>query len=276
MTMKKKEITLATKVKESLRTIRAKTKLRPKIALILGSGLGDFADILALKHEIDIASIPHYPRSTVEGHKGKLVFGKYRSIPLLVFQGRIHYYETGNLESVLYPIRVAHALGISTLIVTNAAGGVNDMFHPGDLMLINDQLNLTFENPLQGIRIRKHHNELYDKKLQQIVVRAAAKKSIPIQQGVYCGLKGPSYETAAEVKMTRMFGADAVGMSTVNEVSFARTLGMRVAGISCITNLSTGITDTKLSHEEVTIVANMVKQSFSELLCEIIETVGKR
>jgi purine-nucleoside phosphorylase len=272
--VKQKEMTTESKVKESLHVIRAVTKIRPKIALVLGSGLGDFADTLESKCEIEITTIPHYPRSTVEGHKGKLVFGKYRSIPLLVFQGRIHYYESGKLESVLYPIRIAHGLGVSTLIVTNAAGGINDKFHAGDLMMITDHINLTFENPLKGIRIRKHHKELYDKKFQQVVLDAAAMKNISLQQGVYCGLKGPAYETAAEVEMTRRLSADAVGMSTVNEVAFACGLGMRVAGISCITNLSTGITGMKLSHEEVTVVANRVKQSFSELLGEIITTIG--
>jgi purine-nucleoside phosphorylase len=191
-----------------------------------------------------------------------------------VFQGRVHYYETGKIASVLYPIYVAHRLGIRTLIVTNAAGGVNREFKPADLMLMTDQINLTFENPLGDPPLVPRHRKnapLYDDGLQQIIRKTADKKNIVLRRGVYCGITGPSYETAAEVKMVRLFGGDAVGMSTVNEVTLAQSLGMRVAGISCITNLSTGISDQKLSHAEVTEVADRVKQVFAGLLRGVIE-----
>jgi purine-nucleoside phosphorylase len=243
------------------------------MAIILGSGLGEFAESLTFKKVIDTSDIPHYPVSTVEGHHGKLIFGKLHSTPLLAFQGRVHYYESGKLESVLYPIRVAHNLGIKTLIVTNAAGGVNMTFEAGDLMMISDQINLTFENPLVGTRKRSRKQKLYDENFQDTILKIAAEKKIKLQRGVYCGVKGPSYETAAEIEMVRRLGGDAVGMSTVNEVSLAVALGIHVAGISCITNLATGILDLKLSHAEVTDVANKVKHTFAELLKGVIEKI---
>ncbi|MDI6767401.1 MAG: purine-nucleoside phosphorylase [Bacteroidota bacterium] len=260
---------------KSVRFIKSKTKFRPKIAVILGSGLGDFAETLSDKKIIGTSSIPNYPRSTVVGHKGKIIFGKLGKIQLMVFQGRVHYYETGSIETILYPIRIAHALGIKILLVTNAAGGVNSTFKPGDIMLIEDQINLTFENPLKGIAPPIHHTQLYEPSLQNLIRNVAKKKKIALRSGIYCGIKGPSYETAAEIKMIRNFGADAVGMSTVNEVSLAVSLGIKVAGLSCITNLSTGILNQKLSHQEVTEVANMVKHVFSELIAGFIQKIGK-
>lgn len=262
--------TLLHEINKSVKFIRSKTKLRPKIAVILGSGLGDFAETLSDKEVIGTIAIPNYPQSTVIGHKGKIIFGKLDKIQLMVFQGRVHYYETGSIETILYPIRVAHALGIKILLVTNAAGGVNNTFKPGDIMLIEDQLNLTFENPFKGIAPPIHHAQLYDSDLQKKIRSVAKKKKIEIKSGIYCGIKGPSYETASEIKMIRIFGADAVGMSTVNEVSLAISLGIKVAGLSCITNLSTGILDKKLSHQEVTDVANMVKHVFNELISGFI------
>jgi purine-nucleoside phosphorylase len=273
-TMRRKQDTIASMVKESVEFIREQSPLRPKIALILGSGLGEFAEYLTDKIVIPTSMIPHYPQSTVEGHRGNLVFGKLQHITLLAFQGRVHFYETGTLETILYPIRVAHGLHIKKMIVTNAAGGVNTSFTPGDLMLIKDQINLTFENAVdEKHSIRKR--DLYDPEIRKIIEQVAREKNIPIKNGVYCGIKGPSYETAAEVAMLRNFGADAVGMSTVNEVSLASSLGMKIGGVSCITNLSTGILDQKLSHAEVTEIANMVKGSFSSLLQGIIHMLSK-
>lgn len=272
--MRRKQETIESRVKESVEFIRAQSPLRPKIALILGSGLGEFADRLTDKIVVPTNTIPHYPQSTVEGHKGNLVFGKLQHITLLTFQGRVHFYETGNLETILYPIRIAHGLHINKMIITNAAGGINRSFTPGDLMLIEDQINLTFENALDASHsIRKR--DLYAPEIRKIIEQAAREKKIQIRKGVYCGIKGPSYETAAEISMLRKFGADAVGMSTVNEVSFASMLGMKIGGISCITNLSTGILDQKLSHDEVTEIANKVKGSFSNLLQGIIHLLSK-
>jgi purine-nucleoside phosphorylase len=263
-------------VLESLRLIRSRTTLRPSIAVVLGSGLGDFAEGLTQAVSIPTTEIPHYPHSTVVGHRGQLVFGRLGRIPLLAFQGRVHYYETGTLETVLYPIRVAHALGIRTLLVTNAAGGIRKTFRPGDLMLIEDQINLTFEQPLAGTRTARLSAPCYDLSLRDAIREAARSARIPIRRGVYLGLKGPSYETAAEIRMARALGADAVGMSTVNEVSLAAALGMRIAGFSCITNMATGILDEKLSHSEVTDVANMVKTRFTRLLSLSVEAAHRR
>lgn len=267
-------------VSESCRFIKEYTNLRPKIAIILGSGLGEFCFHLKEHTIINSTAIPHYPKSTVVGHRGNLIFGKLHRIPVLVFQGRVHYYETGDIETVLYPIRVAHALKIKTLIITNAAGGINTNFKPGDLMLIKDHINLTFENPLRpSDHLRGSFNSnlpkiLYDDCLQKVIKKVALRENINLKEGVYCGLKGPSYETSAEIQMLRFIGADAVGMSTVNEVFLAVELGIRVAGISCITNMSTGISRQKLSHREVTEVADKVKQTFCKLVECTIKNIG--
>ncbi|TAK55378.1 MAG: purine-nucleoside phosphorylase [Bacteroidetes bacterium] len=260
----------------SISFIRTKTTAKPTVAIVLGSGLGDFAESLSSKVIIPTEAIPHYPVSTVEGHKGRLVFGKIGKLNLLAFQGRVHYYETGNLHTILYPIRVAHALGIKKLIVTNAAGGINSNFNPGDLMLISDHINLTFENPLNGVDTasRKRNVPQYAPEMQTLLSEIARTHNIPLQHGVYAGVKGPSYETSAEIKMLRSYGADAVGMSTVNEVSLASALGIKVAGISCITNFAAGIKDLKLSHAEVTEVANMAKTKFTELLREAVKKLS--
>jgi purine-nucleoside phosphorylase len=262
-------------LKETVSFINSKTKLKPKIAIILGSGLGDYAENLEIKSIIDTATIPNYPQSTVEGHKGKLIFGMLKNKFILAFQGRVHYYETGSLNTILYPISLAHKLGVKTLIATNAAGGVNRQFHPGDLMLIKDHVNLTFLNPLSlNSKISKVScNQIYDPTFNKMIAKSAEKANIPLQEGVYVGVKGPSYETASEVEMVRRIGGDAVGMSTVNETAFAHALGMKVAGISCITNYATGVTSAKLHHSEVTAVANMVKQRFSDLITLILLNV---
>ncbi len=266
-------------LKQSIDFIQSKTKLKPTIAIVLGSGLGDFGDGLKNKTVIDTSTIPHYPISTVEGHKGKLIFGKLKNIPLLAFQGRIHFYESGNLEKVLYPIHVAHSLGIKTLIVTNAAGGINKNFTPGNLMLLTDHINLTFLNPLHQSEKSKTNNSnhnFYNEQLQQLAKHVALKNKIPLQQGVYCGLQGPTYETAAEIQFLKKIGADAVGMSTVNEVTLAANCGMNVVGFSCITNLGTGISPTKLSHAEVTETGNRVKKQFAQLISLLIKEIAKQ
>ncbi|RCK76698.1 MAG: Purine nucleoside phosphorylase [Ignavibacteriae bacterium] len=256
------------KLIETIHFIRTKTNIKPKCAIILGSGLGDFAEYLENKDVIQNSDIPHYPKSTVVGHKGKLVFGFLNKKPILAFQGRIHYYETGDLNTILYPILVAHRLGIRKIILTNAAGGVNRNFHPGDLMLIKDHINLTFETAYSVLQESKYSLKgyVYDKDLIKTAVDIADEKNIPLREGIYVGVKGPSYETASEIEMIRRIGGDAVGMSTVNEATLASLLGMKVIGISCITNYATGVTNLKLSHAEVTEVANKVKHRFSELI----------
>ncbi len=259
------------KLNETIKFIRKYTNIKPKCGIILGSGLGDFADGLTNKVIIQNSDIPYYPNSTVVGHKGQLVFGYLNNKPILAFQGRIHYYETGDLNTILYPIFVAHQLGIQKIILTNAAGGVNRNFHPGDLMLIKDHINLTFETAYSLLHPANYsaQKNIYDLKLIKTVIKIADEKNIPLREGIYVGVKGPSYETASEIEMIRRIGGDAVGMSTVNEATLASLLGMRVIGLSCITNYATGVTNLKLSHSEVTEVANKVKHRFSELITAI-------
>lgn len=263
-------------LKETISFIRSKTKSKPKTGIVLGSGLGDYAENLEIDMAIETASIPHYPVSTVEGHKGKLIFGRLNDNQILAFQGRVHYYETGNLNTILYPIQVAHKLGVKNIILTNAAGGVNRHFHPGDLMLMKDHINLTFENPIALIgKPKQTKGYVYDPKLISLIIKISDDMRVPLREGIYVGVKGPSYETASEVEMVRRIGGDAVGMSTVNEASFASALGMRVAGISCITNYATGVTNAKLAHAEVTEVANKVKHRFSSLISSILLAIEK-
>jgi purine-nucleoside phosphorylase len=276
-------------VDEAVRFIQSVVSVQPRIALILGSGLGDFAENLKITHSLSSSAIPHYPRSTVEGHAGKLVFGsiivdKKQTPPLLVFQGRIHYYETAALEPVLFPVYLAAGLGTKKLIVTNAAGGISRKFRAGDLMLIRDLLGLSFlllsingkdANQTMSkldwpLKQRNTAAQYFDVRLQKVIRDSAKKARIALQEGTYCWLKGPTYETAAEIEMLRRIGADAVGMSTVPEIVAARTLGMKVAGISLISNLATGITGQKLSHTEVTETAARVKKRFSDLMKNIL------
>ncbi|MBP1648793.1 MAG: deoD1 [Bacteroidetes bacterium] len=255
-------------IAESVCFIRGKTGQIPTVGLILGSGLGDFADNLPRPITLTAASIPNYPASTVEGHRGRLVFSTLDSgLTVVAFQGRVHFYESREVGTVTYPVRLAHALGVRTLVITNAAGGINREFSPGDLMLISDQLNLTSEiaHPTLPHPVRISA-DVYDPQLRSMLAEMASSMGIPLHSGVYAGVKGPSYETAAEVEMIRRVGGDVVGMSTVLEARLAAALGMRVMGISCITNEATGIGGTKLNHEEVTEVANRVRHDFAQLL----------
>ncbi len=249
----------------------------PTVGLILGSGLGDFAESLPHRLEIPVAEIPYYPAVTVEGHRGRLVFADISSMPpvrAVLFQGRIHFYESNDLASVLFPIRIAHALGVRTLVVTNAAGGINRQFSPGDLMVITDHINLTGERTAEYLpAMRQVHRPLYNRELTELVLRIAQETGIPVRRGVYAGMKGPSYETAAEVEMVHRAGGDAVGMSTVLEVHLAASLGMRVLGISCITNKATGIGTAPLSHAEVTEVAARVRERFRTLLSAVLSAL---
>ena len=253
---------------DSVRFLRSKLPAPPDIALVLGSGLGDYAESLPHRIIFPSGGIPSYPRSTVPGHKGQIVFAEIAGRKLIAFQGRIHLYECNDLPMVLYPIAVAAELGAGTLVVTNAAGGINRQFAPGDLMLITDQIDLTFHS--QGIPGERGVREKFDSGLTERASRLAAVRGLPVRRGVYAAVKGPSYETAAEVEMIHRLGGDAVGMSTVKEVALASALGMSVLGISCITNKATGIGSSKLNHEEVTEVARRVKIHFAELLTDCI------
>ena len=257
---------------ESVRFLRARIPDPPDIALVLGSGLGEYAESLPHRLIFPSGAIPSYPRSTVPGHKGQVVFAELAGRKLVAFQGRIHLFECNDLPTVLFPVALAAELGARTLIVTNAAGGINRQLSPGDLMLITDQIDLTLhDQAIPGERPGRR--EMFDAPLTEHAARAAAARGIPVRRGVYASVKGPSYETAAEVEMIHRLGGDAVGMSTVKEVALASALGMRVLGISCITNKATGIGRSKLNHEEVTEVANRVKMNFASLLTDCISGV---
>lgn len=260
----------------SVEFIRKKTSIRPKVALILGSGLGDLADSFQDSFALDARYIPGFPVSTIEGHRGRLVFTVHGSVSLLLFQGRLHFYESNSVETVVYPVRVAKALGAEILIVTNASGGINPDYQAGDLMVLTDQINLTGEKIYEKSVEMNRGKFIYDLALIDIIREASSRASIPLWSGVYGGVKGPSYETAAEVMMVRKLGGDVVGMSTVLETAMASALGMRVAGISCITNKATGISAERLSHDEVTVAANRAKKDFARLVLGVIEDIGRK
>jgi purine-nucleoside phosphorylase len=254
---------------------------RPEIALVLGSGLGDFASELVDSTDFPASSIPSYPTSTVEGHEGRLVFGTIKSdgresLPILVFKGRVHFYETGDLDSTVYPVRIAHSLGAKVLLATNAAGGINSSFAEGDLMLVEDFVNFSFLNPQFQVQSNTSSHfpttsgRCLDQRLSNIILEAGNELGINLQRGNYCYLRGPSYETKAEIEMLRRIGADAVGMSTVPEIITASSLNMRVAAISLISNLAAGLSEERLSHKEVAETASRVKETFSALLTETI------
>lgn len=270
------EIRLADKIEESKQYILEHTKIRPEVGLILGSGLGILADSLEDAESIPYDRIPHFPVSTVEGHAGELVLGHVKGRPVLVMKGRFHIYEGYAVDKVSFPVRVLKALGIGTLLVTNAAGGINTGFQPGDLMVINDHINLMNRNPLVGSNDSAlgprfpDMSEAYSKRLRALAHEVAAGLDISLRDGVYIGLLGPSYETPAEIRMLRILGGDAVGMSTVPEVIVARHAGLEVLGISCITNMASGILDQPLSHEEVMETAERVKHTFLNLIIELV------
>lgn len=252
----------------------------PDTAVVLGSGLGNFVEHLTDTTVIPMGDIPGYPRPTVIGHGGKIVFGTVprngdsSDTKVCTFQGRIHFYECGDITKVLYPVFVMQALGIKKLLITNAAGGINKQFSAGDLMIIRDQINLTFRRP---IPIQTHHSResatsspLFDTGLSDLIQKVALDNTINIQNGIYAGVLGPSYETPAEIDMLHRLGADAIGMSTVLETLQASMFGIKVAGISCITNMAAGISTEKLSHDDVTITAARVNKTFIRLLSSLL------
>ncbi len=251
----------------------------PFVGLILGSGLGAFADAVEDAARIPFAAIPHFPPATVEGHAGTLVAGTLEGVRCLVLQGRVHTYEGHAPVAVCFPVRLLVRLGLRALIVTNAAGAVNPAFRPGSLMLIDDHINLLWRNPLIGPVVPGEMrfpdmSEPYDTRLRALAERTALKLGIPLERGVYCAVTGPSYETAAEVRMLRRLGADAVGMSTVPEVIAARAAAVPALGLSLITNLGTGLSPTKLSHDEVVEAGRAVQADLTRLLRAIIREIG--
>ncbi len=272
---------IALQIQEASSFVQSKTQYRPKLAVILGSGLGAFARELARANVIPYAEIPHFPKSTVTGHAGRMVVGDLSGNPVIAMSGRVHAYEGYSAREVAFPVRVLAAFGVDTLVITNAAGAVNQAFRPGDLMVITDHLNLTGKNPLVGPEEPNlgprfpDMTEAYDPKLIKVCETAALGIGLNLRKGVYAGLLGPSYETPAEIRMLRTVGADAVGMSTVLEVVAANHAGMSVLGISCITNMAAGILKKKLDHREVMETGERVRGVFAELLREVLPKLGK-
>ncbi|MFC5467837.1 purine-nucleoside phosphorylase [Cohnella suwonensis] len=263
-------------IDEAAAFIRTTTDIRPEVGLILGSGLGVLGDELEDAVTIPYEDIPHFPVSTVEGHAGELLIGKLQGRSVLLMRGRFHMYEGYEPERTALPVRVMKALGVKTLLVTNAAGGVNLTYNPGNLMLISDHLNLTGRNPLIGsndnaLGVRfPDMSDAYSARLRAVAKESAATLGFSVQEGVYAGLLGPNYETPAEIRMLRTIGADAVGMSTVSEVIVARHSGIEVLGISCISNMAAGILPQPLSHEEVMETTELVKEQFISLVLAVI------
>ena len=260
--------------------IRSRLRQEPgAIAIVLGSGLGGLARRIDSPARIEFRDIPGFPESTVVGHAGALICGRLGGKPVIALSGRFHVYEGHDARLAGFPIRVVHALGARTLIVSNAAGGVNRLWQPTDLMLIRDHINLTFRNPLIGaveegdLRF-PDMSEPYDSTLADLARRVASEQGLSLRDGVYAGLLGPAYETPAEVRMLERLGADAVGMSTVPEVIVARARGMKVLGISCITNMACGLTTAPLSHEEVLESTRLVGEKFAALVEGIVRLVN--
>ncbi len=254
--------------------------VQPEIGLILGSGLGVLAEEIENPVKIPYDEIPGFPVSTVEGHAGQLVVGTLQGKQVITMQGRFHYYEGYSLERVTFPVRVMKELGVKSVIVTNAAGGINETFTPGDLMIITDHINNFGDNPLigpndptQGVRF-PDMSTAYSRKLVKLAKEVAQSLEIPIKEGVYVGNTGPSYETPAEIRMLRFLGGDAVGMSTVPEVIVAKHCNLEVLGISCISNMAAGILDQPLTHDEVIETTEMVRANFLSFVKEIVKEMN--
>ena len=271
---------LVERLNEAAAAVTERTPLRPAIGVVLGSGLGAFADALEDAVAVPFAEIPHFPASTVAGHGGALVVGRCRGVPVAVMKGRVHFYEGYTLEQVVFPVRVLGRLGVRTLVVTNAAGAINPAFAPGDLMVIEDHLNL-LGNPLLGPNedaLGPRFPDMsvaYDRALRDVAESAVRASGLTCHRGVYVSLTGPSYETPAEIRMFRTLGADAVGMSTVPEVIAARHMGMRVTGLSCLTNMAAGVTDRKLDHAEVLETGERVRAALLEVLARIVTETAR-
>lgn len=264
------------KVEKCFNILKDRTDFKPKVGIILGSGLGDFANQIQVKAEVSYNDIEGFPVSTVAGHAGKFIFGYLDDVPVMCMKGRIHYYEGYAMSDVVLPIRLMYLMGVRILMLTNAAGGIGEGFNAGDLMLITDQIACFVPNPLIGPNNDEYGarfpdmSNIYNRTLQEIIRSVATKHNIPIKEGVYVQLTGPSYESPAEIRMLKTLGAGAVGMSTAVEAIVANHLGMKICGISCISNLAAGLSDSPLSHKEVQEAADKAAPLFQKLVKEII------
>ncbi len=274
-------MTVYDKLSNCCRALTSKVRIKPEVAIVLGSGLGDYAEreVDSPKY-VDYRDIPGFPHSTVEGHKGRFVFGHINGVPVVVMQGRVHYYEGYPMSDVVMPVRLMSMLGAKALFLTNAAGGINPSFSAGDFMLISDHISSFVPNPLIGENIDRlgtrfpDMSKVYSPELREIVRSTAAQLGIALKEGVYLQLTGPSFETPAEIRMLRTFGADAVGMSTAVEAIAARHAGMLVCGISCISNLACGMTDQPLTHAEVQQCADKAAPKFRRLLTSSVVNIA--
>lgn len=268
------------KLQSCCQSVRAKTNFKPAVALILGSGLGNFAEEIQVEYTLPYNEIEGFPVSTVRGHKGRFIFGTLQGVPLVAMQGRVHYYEGYNMQDVVLPTRLMGLLGARVLFLTNAAGGVNKNFKSGDFMLIEDQISSFVPSPLIGENFEElgtrfpDMTTIYDKELRQIIAATAQQLKVPLQKGVYIQLSGPQFESPAEVRMCGLLGADATGMSTACEAVAAHHMGLRVCGISCISNMAAGISLQPLTHQEVDETAARVAPQFKKLVAGCIGAIG--
>ncbi len=259
--------------------LQSKTKIKPTVGIILGSGLGSFVSQIQVDATVSYKEIPHFSEPSIEGHSGKMIFGTVGKTPVVCLQGRIHFYEGHTMQVVVYPMRTLARLGIHTLFVTNAAGGLDPAMEPGDFMIINDHINLMGTNPLMGPNEKQlgprfpDMTEAYSLSLQEKLAKVLTVHKVRFHKGIYCALTGPTYETPAEVRHLRMIGGSAVGMSTVPEVIVANHMGVKVCGVSCITNKAAGISPQKLSHAEVTETANKVEAQFTSFVKDFIASL---
>lgn len=268
------------KVQKCLKSVREKTDFVPKVAIVLGSGLGDYANDIQVVAEVDYHDIEGFPISTVPGHAGKFIFGYVKDVPVVCMKGRVHYYEGYPISDVVLPTRLMKLMGADTLFLTNASGGINPSFTAGDFMMLTDHISLWAPNPLIGANIDEFGTRfpdmthVYDVEIQDIIRDVAAKEGITVKEGIYAQLTGPSFESPAEIQLLHKLDVDAVGMSTVVEAIAANHMGMKICGISCVCNLAAGMTDNPLTHDEVQQAAADAAPKFKKLVTEVVARLG--